>query len=213
MVRPEIKFCGLTRREDAELAAALGAAYAGAIFAGGPRNLSPGRAADVLAGAGMSVKRVGVFSDASADAIAPIADAVNLDVIQLHGDPGPEAVADVRRRTGREIWAVMRIAGSTVPANAAALADSADAVLVDARVGGRLGGTGVPLDWAVIGAALRRATADTRLVLAGGLTAANVDAAIAAVAPDVVDVSSGVESAPGVKDHVKMRAFAAAVRG
>lgn len=212
-MRPEIKFCGLTRREDAEVAATVGAAYVGAIFAGGPRNLSAEQAADVLAGAGLAVKRVGVFGHSDADAIARVADASNLDIIQMHGDPGPDAVDSVRRRTGREIWAVMRIAGTIVPDQIVALAQVADAVLIDARVDGALGGTGVPVAWHALGTALRRSTHGRRLVLAGGLTPASVGEAIAAVAPDIVDVSSGVESSPGKKDHEKMRAFALAVRG
>jgi phosphoribosylanthranilate isomerase len=211
-VRPEIKFCGLTRREDAEAAASLGAAYAGAIFAGGPRNLTPKQAADVLDGVGGALKKVGVFAEAVPDAIASIADAVQLDIIQLHGGATPDAIDAVRRRTGRQVWAVMRIAGTEIPPELNGVASAADAVLVDAHVDGSLGGTGVALPWRALAPALRRAVNGHRLVLAGGLTPENVRKAISEIAPDVVDVSSGVESAPGTKDHTRMRAFAQAVR-
>ena len=194
------------------MAASLGAAYVGAIFAGGPREVSAAQAADVLAGAGAAVKRVGVFGEAEPDAILSVADTAGLEIIQLHGDPTPDAIDAVRRLSGREIWAVIRIAGSDIPEEARAIADAADAVLVDARVDGRLGGTGVALAWGEIGPALRREFNGGRLILAGGLNADNVGDAIDAVGPDVVDVSSGVESSPGTKDHQRMRAFAAAVR-
>ena len=212
-MRPEIKFCGLTRPHDAEVAASLGAAFAGAIFAGGPRNLTAQQAADVLAAAGAALKKVGVFAEADPEAISVVADAVRLDIIQLHGDPTPEQIDAIRRRTGRPVWAVMRIAGTTIPRELRGIAEAADAVLVDARVEGRLGGTGVALPWRALAPDLRRAINGHRLVLAGGLTSDNVRDAVDAMTPDIVDVSSGVESAPGKKDHAKMRAFAQAVRG
>jgi phosphoribosylanthranilate isomerase len=112
------------------------------------------------------------------------------------------------------VWAALRVNGGGVPTNAAELFDTADAIVLDARVDGKLGGTGVALAWDALAPTLapmrgRRA----RLVLAGGLSPGNVATAIAAVRPDVVDVSSGVESAVGEKDHGRMRAFRDAVQG
>jgi phosphoribosylanthranilate isomerase len=208
----EIKFCGLTRPDDGRFASELGAQYAGAIFAGGPRHVEPAHAAAVFAAAGDAVRRVGVFSGADPDAISAAADVAGLDIVQLHGDPSPEDVRRVRTASGREIWAVLRVSGSTLPAEAESLFAVADAVLLDARVEGRLGGTGIALPWAALAASLERARGNARIVLAGGLTPLNVRDAIEALRPDVVDVSSGVESAPGCKDHVLMRAFAGAVR-
>lgn len=210
----ELKFCGLTRAQDAAEAARLGARYVGVIFAGGPRLLSPDRAAVVLRAVPPGVRRVGVFAAASPEEVSAVATIAELDVVQLHGDPVPQTVAALRRHFRGEIWAVVRSADGSLPETLPALFDVADAVVLDAKVPGALGGTGVALPWETMATALaraRRGAAAGRLVLAGGLTAENVAAAIAALAPDVVDVSSGVESAPGVKDHARMRNFAAAV--
>ncbi|HEY0779269.1 MAG TPA: hypothetical protein VGD56_14985, partial [Gemmatirosa sp.] len=142
-----------------------------------------------------------------------LAHAAALDVVQLHADPDTAAVAAVRRHWTGEVWAVVRVAGTDVPAHTASLFDVADAVVLDARVdGGPLGGTGVALPWAALADALAPLRGRTPLVLAGGLRPENVAAAVAALAPDVVDVSSGVERAPGVKDHTRMAAFATAAR-
>jgi phosphoribosylanthranilate isomerase len=211
-VAVEIKFCGLTRPEDAAHAAALGAAYVGVIFADGPRRLDAGRAAEVLAGAGDGggLRRVGVFGDQTATEIARIADRVRLDVVQLHGDPAPETVERVRAVTGALVWAVIRVRGTSLPDTLGALDGVADAILLDAYVSGRLGGSGVAFDWSALAPDARPRRA--RLIAAGGLTPENVAEAIRALAPHVVDVSSGVEAAPGIKDHARMRAFADAVR-
>ena len=209
--RAEVKFCGLTRAEDALEAARLGATHVGVIFAGGPRLLTADRAAAVLADVPSGVRRVGVFGAAEPRTIARTGGAASLDVAQLHGDPDAAAVDAVRREFGGAVWAVVRVAAA-LPDGAADLFSAADAVVLDARVEGRLGGTGVRLDWAALAMPLERARGRgaARLVLAGGLTPENVGEAIARLAPDIVDVSSGVESSPGIKDHARMRAFAAA---
>lgn len=203
----DIKFCGLTRADDVRFAVELGAAFVGVIFAGGPRQLLPERAASILAGVS-GARKVGVFGRQPPDELARIARQTKLDVIQLHADPTVQAVAAARRATGLPIWAAIRLAGAELPPQAADLAATADAILLDARAEGALGGTGVRLDWASI----RLPEGRARIVLAGGLTPTNVRSALAALAVDVVDVSSGVESAPGVKDHALMRAFAEAAR-
>jgi phosphoribosylanthranilate isomerase len=210
-VTAEIKFCGLTRREDASFAVALGAQYVGAIFASGPRLLSAERAADVFTDVPRSVRRVGVFANQREDAIARIARDAALDVIQLHGAFDVHRIEAVRRAFGGELWSVCRIAGSELPANFADISAASDAVLLDAYVPGALGGTGVALPWMKLAAALNAVRGGARIVLAGGLRPENVADAIASLAPAVVDVSSGVESAPGIKDHERMRAFRDAV--
>jgi phosphoribosylanthranilate isomerase len=211
----EVKFCGLTRAVDAQVGGALGAGYLGVIFAGGPRHRDAASARLVFEGAlGVKARRVGVFGAQSAQAIADTAAAAGLDVVQLHGPSDATLVAAIRQRFTGEIWRVVRVAGG---ADAAVLRDAShdvDAVVVDALVAGALGGTGVAVDWERLAAALERAGRPSRLVLAGGLRPENVAHAVALVAPDVVDVSSGVESSIGIKDHASMRAFAeAAARG
>ena len=208
----EIKFCGLTRSEDAAYAGSLGAAYLGVIFAGGPRMLTPARAASVLDGCLTAARRVGVFGRARPGEIGEAVRAARLDVIQLHGDPTAADVASARDESGAEVWAVVRIT-DTLPPDIDALFAAADAVLIDARVPGSLGGNGVPVEWEALQRELAMKRGGGRVVLAGGLAPENVGRALATLRPDVVDVSSGVESAPGIKDHARMRAFAAAVAG
>jgi phosphoribosylanthranilate isomerase len=207
----EVKICGLTRAVDAELADAAGAAYLGVIFAGGPRERSPLEARATLSG--RRGRKVGVFAEQSAGEIADVAGTVGLDVIQLHAAGEPERIQEVRAATGLEIWAVVRTPDGTLGHDAEALADAADAFVVDALVPGRLGGTGVAVPWGVLGESLDAMASGHRIVLAGGLTPENVAEAISYVSPMIVDVSSGVESAPGIKDHARIRAFVAAVRG
>jgi phosphoribosylanthranilate isomerase len=206
-VVPRVKFCGLTRSEDAREAIALGASYIGAIFAGGPRQMTADRARKVFDDAGPGAERVGVFGADALQRAGPTAEQVRLDVIQLHGDPRAADVRAARTRFGGRIWAVARAQGSLLPEWAEGLFREADAVLVDARVPGRLGGTGVTLEWGALARSLDELRGATPLVLAGGLTPENVARAVRLVSPDIVDVSSGVESAPGIKDHDRMRAF------
>jgi len=211
-VAVDVKFCGLTRSADAEFAASLGAAYVGVIFAQSPRRLDPIAASEVFSGVRGRASTVGVFGPASVETIAAVASEAGLDIVQLHGDPTPGVVERVRPFFGGEVWAVVRIAGSELPKEAAALLGVADAVVLDAKVPGRLGGTGTAFDWDGIARTLDRRRVRARVVLAGGLNPENVAHAVRVVAPDVVDVSSGVESAPGIKDHARMRAFSDAVR-
>ena len=148
-----------------------------------------------------------------ATAVGALAREVGCDVVQLHADPDAAAVDAVRAAWRGAVWAVLRVAGTTLPAHAPSLFAAADAVVLDARVDGALGGTGVALDWEALADAVGAARGATPLVLAGGLRAGNVARAVRALRPDVVDVSSGVERAPGEKDAAAMSAFAAAVAG
>ena len=211
----EVKFCGLTRAGDAKVGGALGAAYLGVIFAGGPRQLDAASARLVFDGAlGVKTRRGGVVGAQSAHAIADTAAAAGLDVVQLHGPSDAALVAAIRQRFTGEVWRVVRVPAVADAAALRGASDGVDAVVVDALVAGALGGTGVAVDWERLAAALESAGRPSRLVLAGGLRPENVAHAVALVAPDVVDVSSGVESSTGIKDHASMRAFAeAAARG
>lgn len=210
----EVKFCGLTRPEDAAIALEEGARYAGVIFAGGPRLVSEARAREVFAPLrGTDVGRVGVFGAQPLDEIVRIAHAARVDVVQLHGGTTSEGVRELRSRFAGGIWVVLRMkSGAAWPADAPELASDADALLLDAAVEGQLGGTGVSLDWSSLHGSVQGVRrGGMRVVLAGGLRPESVGDAVRRVQPDVVDVSSGVESAPGIKDHDRMRAFAHAV--
>ena len=208
----EIKFCRMTRAADADYATSLGAAYVGVIFADSPRRLDPAASTAVLAGVRGRASTVGVFGHAMVETIATAASDLGLDIVQLHGDPSPDIVDRIRSRFGGSVWAAVRIEGGVLPDNAAGLLAAADAVVLDAKVAGQLGGTGHAFDWDAIARTLERRRDRARVVLAGGLRPENVARAVLTIAPDVVDVSSGVESAPGIKDHARMRAFGDAVR-
>jgi phosphoribosylanthranilate isomerase len=212
-VLAKVKFCGMVRPQDAALGAEIGASYIGVIFADGPRRVTPREARAILDAAGDTVKRVGVFGTNAPEQILPAAEEAKLDILQLHADPTPADVNAIRESFDGEIWAAVRIAHESIPQDAETLFDAADAVVLDARSEKRLGGTGHALPWQALAADLARERGSAAVVLAGGLNPANVDAAIKTLAPDIVDVSSGIESAPGAKDPWLMRQFFAAVAG
>jgi phosphoribosylanthranilate isomerase len=210
-----VKICGLTRPEDAAHAEACGAALLGVILAGGPRLLAPERARRVIGPRRRGLRRVAVFGAQTTAEIVRVANHLEVDVVQLHGVHDVDTVQQVQRETGRTVWPVVRVAGTQLPEEAVDLAGAAGALVLDALVAGQLGGTGVTLDWAGLADALSRFRAEVpglQLVLAGGLRPSSVGEAIRLLSPSVVDVSSGVESAPGVKDPVLVQQFVQAAQ-
>jgi len=204
------KICGLTRAQDAAAAVAAGADYLGVVFAGGPRRVTAQAAAEVTRAAGV-VPVFGVFGEQSVDEILRISRAAALAGAQLHGAYRREDAARLRAE-GLRVWRVVRLAG---PEDLGVLRESAaeaDAVLVEPRAPHATGGTGIPLDLTLAREARAR-LAGGAMVLAGGLTPETVAAAVALVRPDIVDVSSGVERLPGIKDPHKIARFLEAVVG
>jgi phosphoribosylanthranilate isomerase len=200
-----VKVCGITRHEDAELAVELGAWALGFIlWHGSPRRADPAVAAGIAVALRRRVELAGVFVNASLDEIAHAAEALHLSHVQLHGDEGPAFCAEVGRRTGAKVIKAVRVA------TAADFQDlerfHTDFHLLDTARRGSYGGTGETWDWAL--AARRRR--GVPVILSGGLEAGNVAGGIAAVDPYAVDVASGVEAEPGVKDPDKLAAFMAA---
>jgi phosphoribosylanthranilate isomerase len=212
-VLAKVKFCGMTRPQDAALAAEIGASYVGVVFTDGPRQVDPATGGRILDAAGSNIKRVGVFGTNDPDEIGSAAAAARLDVVQLHADPSAADVHAIRRKFRGEIWAAIRIQGTHIPGDAELLFDNADAVVLDARSDKRLGGTGQALPWGELAADLARDRGSSAVVLAGGLKPDNVASAIRTLGPDVVDVSSGIERSPGIKDPWLMREFYAAATG
>lgn len=206
-----VKFCGLTRTADAATAVGLGADFLGVIFAGGPRNRTPAQAAEILSCADRA-RRVGVFGSPDAAELRAYMMRVPLFVAQLHGDASPKAVMAARAIGADEVWAVVPVADGSLGEHAAELFQCADAVVLDTRGAKGLGGSGRSFDWGAVAGSLQSLERRARLVVAGGLTPDNVARAVQALRPDVVDVSSGVESAPGVKDPNLMRRFVEAAR-
>ena len=198
------KICGLTRVEDAEAAVRLGASYLGVIFAGGPRQVGLAQARSIVDAAGQ-VPVFGVFSSQSREEILQVRDRTGLAGAQLHGGATPDLVAELSR-VGMRLLVVVRLAGpEDLPSLDAARALGAP-LLVEPRVPGRLGGTGMRLSLE-LGQAARVRLAGHPMVLAGGLTPDSVAEAVRAVRPDAVDVSSGVEQIPGIKDHDRLARF------
>jgi len=206
-----VKFCGLTRQRDGDAAVALGADFLGVIFAGGPRNRTPEQASEILRGADPG-RRVGVFGSPDAEELMGFMRSVPLSVAQLHGDATPKAVMSARAIGVQQVWAVVPVLDGVLGQHAAQLFQCADAVVLDTRSSTGLGGTGQSFDWDAVAGGLARIERRAKLVIAGGLTADNVARAVHALRPDVVDVSSGVESAPGIKDPILMSRFVDAAR-
>ena len=215
----KVKFCGMTRPQDAALAGEIGASYIGVVFADGPRRVTPIQGRAILDAVGSMAKRVGVFGTNSPEEIEKASEEARLDVVQLHADPTTADIRAVRMKFSGEVWAAIRIAGSRIPPESEMLFTTADAIVLDSRSERhvrserRLGGTGEPLPWNELAVDLARDRGSAAVVLAGGLKPGNVASAVRTLAPDVVDVSSGVESSPGVKDPWLMREFYAAASG
>lgn len=207
-----VKICGLRTVGDVAAAAAAGAAYAGFVFfAKSPRHLTIGAARDLALAAPVGLAKVALVVDADDATLDEITERVPLDMLQLHGHETPDRVAEVRARYGLP---VMKAVGVADEGDLAAVFDYstvADQLLIDAKPpkGAALpGGNGLSFDWRLV--AQRRWLRPW--MLAGGLTPDNVAEAIRLTNARQVDVSSGVESAPGVKDAARMAAFVAAAR-
>ena len=200
---PPVKICGITRPGDADLAARLGAAWVGFIFwPRSPRFVKPETAAAILAGLPPHVGGVGVFVDQPVDEVNAVADQVGLSAVQLHGRESAAACRQCRRRVIKAV----RLSGDGADEDPGAVWPGAT-MLVDAFDPVRMGGTGRRVDWTRAARLARRRP----LMLSGGLRAENVADAVRRVAPYGLDVSSGVESQPGVKDPDRLRAFFAAL--
>lgn len=208
----EIKFCGLTRSQDARAAEEAGAAFGGVILTpGGPRFVAPEIAEAILGGT--ALRRCGVFVDETYDMLARRTEELGLDVLQLHGDESPILSARLRAATGREVWKAIRPrSGEEFLTQLDRFAGSVDGMLLDGWSAAARGGTGTSFPWEEVAAFRGALPTGVRLIVAGGLRLDNVAAAIASLEPHVVDVSSGVEQAPGIKDEIKIRRFAEAVR-
>lgn len=203
-----VKFCGITNLEDAELCAGHGAWALGMIFVpSSPRRCKQGEAARIVGALQRKVELVGVFQNATLDHVVHTAESLRLTMVQLHGDEGPSYADEVHRRTGAKVIKAVRVRSRATLQAAAAY--HTDFLLLDAHVDGLPGGTGQTIDWELV----RKANLVAPIILSGGLTPDNVAQAIAVTEPFAVDVASGTESEPGVKDPAKLQAFFEAVRG
>jgi phosphoribosylanthranilate isomerase len=197
-MRTRVKICGITRRQDADFAAESGADAIGLVFyPPSPRAISVAQAQTITKGLAPFVTTVALFVDPDAAEVSRCLDALAIDIIQFHGDESPDFCAQFAKPYIKAI----RMKPDT---NLAALANqyqSATALLLDSYQPGVPGGTGTTFDWSLI------SQINKPIILAGGLQAENVGAAIQQVRPFAVDVSGGVESEKGIKSHDKISAF------
>lgn len=200
----KVKICGITNLDDALAAVAAGADALGFVFYDkSPRNVHPLKAAEIIAKLPPFVQTVGLFVDEEAERVNWTADFCGLDLVQLHGDEEPEFCSEINRRVikafrVKEAASLARLGSYQVAG-----------YLLDAWVANAHGGTGMTFDWRLAEAAKEHGP----LVLAGGLNPDNVADAVEKVRPYAVDVSSGVESEPGRKDHAKVREFIQRAKG
>jgi len=202
-VRTKIKICGLTRIEDVQAAVNLGADLLGFVFARSPRQLTPEQVVKICHDLPEKVLKVGVFVDAPLNEIKEIAAFCRLDLLQLHGS---EDEAYCAALSEFDLIKVLRLGGDS-EAGRNLINTKFWATLLDTWLPDKAGGGGRVFDWK-----LAEVFADSRFILAGGLTPGNVQAAIRQTRPFGVDVSSGVEAAPGIKDIEKIGKFVKAVR-
>jgi phosphoribosylanthranilate isomerase len=209
--RTRVKICGITRVEDAQLAVQNNVWALGMImWPASPRYVAPQAAADIADSARKSAEIVGVFVDQPLDEVVALISEIGLSMVQLHGNEGKHFCQAIVERTGVRVIKAFRVQGRDVLGEMGKFY-GVDFHLLDTYKAGIPGGTGETFDWKFLVDTPRRG--DVPLILSGGLTPENVAGAIEMVGPYAVDVSSGVESEPGIKDHDKMNAFFAAVDG
>ncbi len=197
-----VKICGVTRLEDALLAAELGAWAVGMVFAPqSRRRVNVTEAEAIGAALRRRVEVAGVFVNEPLERVAELAQRAGLTLVQLHGEEGPAFCAEVARRTGARVIKAAPVQGAFTIRELARF--HTDFHLLDGHAAGQRGGTGTTFDWSLV----RRRRTSVPLIVAGGLDAHNVGEAIEALHPYAVDVASGVESAPGIKDPELVREF------
>ena len=207
------KICGVSRPADIDCAAAGGASHVGFVFyARSPRNLTPDQAGALAAATPAAITTVALFVDPDDTAIDAILGRGRIDLLQLHGSESPERVSEIKRRTGTRVMKAIKISVAEDLGAATPYFDVADQLLFDAKApatmeGAMPGGNALSFDWSL----LAGRSWPCPWMLSGGLNPGNVAEAIRVSGAPAVDVSSGVESAPGVKDPVRIKAFLRAV--
>lgn len=203
-MRTRIKFCGMTRVEDVRVAVDVGADALGFVFArGSPRQLDPTQLEALLDGVPAAVAAIALFRDAAAEQVAAVLARSSRLLAQFHGDETPEFCVGCGRPWWKAVPMGVLADGGLVEYLESYARAGCHGFVFDSHGGAQTGGSGRRFEWSRIPAAL-----PAPLILAGGLTPETVADAVRRVRPYMVDVSSGVESAPGIKDHAKMRRFA-----
>ena len=202
MNRVRIKICGLTRRADILHVAGCGADFVGLVFAESPRKVTAQAAAELLTDIPDSVKKVALFMDQDEAFVRAVIAATHFDILQFHGRESNQWC----RQFGKPFIKAIPMGDPSIAAKEITAYPDADGLLMDSHAPGRAGGSGETFDWSLMKQSAQR------LWLAGGLGPGNVARAISEVRPWAVDVSSGVERAPGIKDHDLVSSFIKAAR-
>jgi phosphoribosylanthranilate isomerase len=206
----QIKICGLKTREAIEAAAVAGATHVGLnLYAPSPRSVSVDEAANLRRVVPESVKTVLLLVDLDSEAATKAITAVKPDIVQFHGKESPEQCAAIRNALGIPVWKAVGVKDPSSLEDAQRYIGAVDMILYDAPPGELPGGQGIKLDWSLLSGYRHKVPWG----LAGGLNASNVAESIRQTGAPLVDTSSGVESAPGVKDIDKIRTFCQAARG
>ena len=206
---PHIKICGITDDTALHAAVSAGAHYLGFVFVpDSPRYLRQDQAQTLSNKTPSNLINVGLFANATTGFIEDVLDAADLDMIQLHGEETPQQVRSIKGQFGLPVIKAVRIATKEDLTDLHDYENAADWLLCDAKSSTARGGTGATFDWHL----LHNITFTKPWMLAGGLYSGNIDAALKQLKPDAVDISSGVERAPGVKDPAKIKECIAAVR-
>ena len=195
-----VKICGITRISDAQMAVRWGANALGFIFSESPRRITPQKARDITRSISPLVKTVGVFVNEQPSKIREIVGFCALDLVQLHGNESASACSEV----GPRVIKAFRVQGEETLNEIANYKDHVRAILLDAYQKGINGGTGRTFDWEL---ALKAKESGVPMVLSGGLRPGNIREALEGVDPWAIDVSSGIEKRPGIKDHERMGMF------
>ena len=198
MVR--VKICGITHMADAEAAVEFGADALGFIFAKSPRQITPQKAKDITRSISPFVKTVGVFVNEQPAKIREIMDFCGLDLVQLHGNEPVSACSDLAPR----VIKAFRVQGEEILLQITDYKGHVRAILLDAYQKGLNGGTGKTFDWRL---AVKSKETGIPMMLSGGLGPENIQEALERVNPFAIDISSGMEKRPGIKDHGRMRIF------
>ncbi len=200
-----VKICGITNEDDALMVAGFGADAIGIVNIEESRRFTDiGKAEDIFRGLPPFISRVLVASPEDIDDVRDM-EGIHADCIQLHGEESPEFIREIRKNSDLLIIKQIPVTGEESIEQARIYADLADAILLDTKVGGSMGGTGTTHDWSISRRIVE--SIDKPVILAGGLNHDNVMEAIKEVKPYAVDVASGVEAEPGVKDPEKVRRF------
>ena len=207
--RVRVKICGMTRLDDAQCAAAAGVAALGFIFyAKSPRHIEPEAARRIIAGLPPLVDAVGVFVNEEMARVEAVVRGCCLQYAQLHGAEPPDYCRELAARAGCRVLKAIRVGPATTDAEVTPYRGAVCGFLLDTYQQEAVGGTGVVFDWALID----RLVLDRPFLLAGGLSVDNIAAALAQAQPFGVDANSGLERAPGIKDHDLIERFMTLVR-